>query len=205
MTITANSSNNKIVSIYPVTLEKKYYRFGNHFESVILTEEDYENLIRRFGRKQADDWIDDLDIYMRQTGKSYHCHYATIISWAKRENDKRRLIQTGEVCFNLDVAKEWGVYEAIVLKYFKNEIMLLSSKKLNLCENRTWLELNYDKFYGDLKFIEKEQIEMMVKMFLDTTHYCMDIQPVFIKGLFDVDGKIGVEMIAFIDEDRWLH
>lgn len=54
------------------------------FENVLLSEEELEKLKERFPY----DWqekIDRLSVYMKSKGKRYKSHYATILTWARKE------------------------------------------------------------------------------------------------------------------------
>jgi len=66
--------------------------FGE-LENVKLTSEEYEKLIERFNEFFVNEKIFDLDNYIGSTGKRYKSHYATILSWAKRDYDKGKTLQ----------------------------------------------------------------------------------------------------------------
>jgi hypothetical protein len=55
------------------------------FKNVLLTPEDYANLIGRFRQQKADDLIERLSGHIASTGKRYRSHYATILNWERRE------------------------------------------------------------------------------------------------------------------------
>lgn len=62
-----------------------------HGDHVFLTEEEFRDLVRRFGENGALHWIGCLDGYARQIGavkfkRRYASHYDTIINWHRREN-----------------------------------------------------------------------------------------------------------------------
>lgn len=67
--------------------EKKIFN-GN----VYLSDEQHQDLIKRFGEAGAKDKIEALSLYMLSKGKSYVNHYATILNWermnAKKEKEK---------------------------------------------------------------------------------------------------------------------
>ena len=60
------------------------------FENVKLTEDEIGKLVQKFGKTGAWDRINRLSGYMRSLGKEqkYRDHYATILSWARREDPK---------------------------------------------------------------------------------------------------------------------
>jgi len=61
------------------------------FLNVLLTGEEYEKLKVKPGQPQADDLIEQLSGYMRQSpanAKKYIDHYATILNWSRRDGRK---------------------------------------------------------------------------------------------------------------------
>jgi len=61
------------------------------FQNVLLSEKELEKLKERFPK----DWserIDNLSIYMRAKGKQYKDHYATILSWARKEQKEKEAL-----------------------------------------------------------------------------------------------------------------
>ncbi len=61
-------------------LEKK--SFG---EFVLLTGDQYQKLITKFGKKLIDEYIDKLNLYIGTKGRKYKSHYHVIQSWLKKE------------------------------------------------------------------------------------------------------------------------
>ena len=66
--------------------EKKtpYGQFGN----VLLTDKEYQSLQDEFGITGAQERIDNLDEYIASKGTRYKSHYATILSWNRRDSQK---------------------------------------------------------------------------------------------------------------------
>lgn len=64
-----------------IFLEKK--KFGE-FENVFLTDEQYQKLKDKF--YNADERIETLSAYIASKGVKYKNHYATILTWARKEN-----------------------------------------------------------------------------------------------------------------------
>lgn len=58
------------------------------FENVFLTDEELEEL-RRGYRSQWLDYVYQLSAYMASSGKTYENHYATIVSWIMRDEEKK--------------------------------------------------------------------------------------------------------------------
>jgi len=54
------------------------------FQNVLLTSEEYGKLKDKFGAG-AEGRIESLSSYMESRGKSYKSHYATILSWSRKE------------------------------------------------------------------------------------------------------------------------
>lgn len=64
------------------------HKYGE-YNNVLLTDEQLTKLKQEF----PDDWeqrIDNVSGYCESTGKSYKNYYATIKSWAKKDNEKRQ-------------------------------------------------------------------------------------------------------------------
>lgn len=58
------------------------------FENVLLTREEFEKLKIAFS--DFSDRIDRLSEYLASSGKRYKSHYATILSWARKDGVSRR-------------------------------------------------------------------------------------------------------------------
>ena len=56
------------------------------FENVYLTDEEYMKLKDKFPDYQ--NRIDALSEYLKSKGDKYKDHYATILSWARRDDNK---------------------------------------------------------------------------------------------------------------------
>ena len=54
------------------------------FQNVLLTDDEYKKVKEKFP-KDYGERIDNLSIYMKAKGKQYKNHYATILSWARKE------------------------------------------------------------------------------------------------------------------------
>lgn len=59
-------------------------KFGN----VLITEEELERLKERFPY-DWEDRVERLSEYMKSKGKRYKSHYATILTWARKDADKK--------------------------------------------------------------------------------------------------------------------
>lgn len=59
------------------------------YSNVILTEEQYQKLIDKFGEEITLDWIERLHLYIGSKGKKYEDHYLTILNWNRRENKNK--------------------------------------------------------------------------------------------------------------------
>ena len=63
---------------------KKHYA-----DFVLLTAEDYEKIVDKYGEELAAAAIQILNQYIGSTGKKYKSHYMTLIGWPIREAMKR--------------------------------------------------------------------------------------------------------------------
>ena len=69
-----------------VKKEKKYIiPYLGSFQNVKLLEEETGKLKEDFGELGADERIERLSTYMASKGDKYKSHYATILSWARKE------------------------------------------------------------------------------------------------------------------------
>ncbi len=57
------------------------------FENVLLTEDEYTKLLERFGEKDTTSLIEKLSAGIASKGYKYKSHYATILNWAKRDDN----------------------------------------------------------------------------------------------------------------------
>jgi len=58
--------------------------YGTQFQKVKLTEEEYQKLLKTFGQDKTQDMIDNMDIYLESKGDKYKSHYATLLSWERK-------------------------------------------------------------------------------------------------------------------------
>jgi hypothetical protein len=63
--------------------EKKKY-----LDSVMLADDEYRKLVEKFGKKGADDRIEELDLGIGTHGYKYLSHYKAILSWERKNTDK---------------------------------------------------------------------------------------------------------------------
>lgn len=66
--------------------EKKKYN-----DAVFLTDIEYKKLIKELGESLTKEYIERLSLYIRSQGleKKYKSHYATILTWNRRDKNKR--------------------------------------------------------------------------------------------------------------------
>jgi hypothetical protein len=60
------------------------------FKNVFLTDEEHKKLVERFGEADAEKRIENLSQGMASKGYRYKSHYATILSWKRREDKEVR-------------------------------------------------------------------------------------------------------------------
>jgi hypothetical protein len=63
----------------------KYMPPMGEFKNVSLSEEEYLRLVDKIGESVRDALIESLSEYMASKGKRYKSHYATILSWHRKE------------------------------------------------------------------------------------------------------------------------
>lgn len=69
--------------------EKNIYTRYGEFNNVLLTDNEYTKLVERFPMDYQER-IESLSQYMKQFGKRYKSHYATILSWARKDRSRKK-------------------------------------------------------------------------------------------------------------------
>ena len=102
-----NNSGNNVTESYPELLEieidkeleielkiekeidkkQKKKKFGE-FSNVLLTEQEFEKLKEKFPHDYLQR-VERVSGYVASTGKAYKSHYATILSWARRDEQQQ--------------------------------------------------------------------------------------------------------------------
>ena len=59
-------------------------------EFVRLTEDEHQKLLERLGQALTTDYIERLDNYIGSKGKKYKSHYHTILTWARKDEARRK-------------------------------------------------------------------------------------------------------------------
>lgn len=57
-------------------------------DTVYLSKEEHQELVRRYGAHAVGNLMEDLDNYIGSTGKKYKSHYKTLLAWAKKDKLK---------------------------------------------------------------------------------------------------------------------
>lgn len=82
------SINNIKENIKEKKMTKKYLEPLGEFKNVLLTQEELDKLKEKFPNFQ--DKIEDLSIYLEKyPNKKYSSHYATLLSWYRKEQKER--------------------------------------------------------------------------------------------------------------------
>ncbi len=72
-------------TIKDIRPKKKTYFFDN----ILLSEEEYQKLVERFGETGTKDRLEALSLYKKSKGKRYKDDYATVLAWERREQRMR--------------------------------------------------------------------------------------------------------------------
>ena len=78
------------------------YTYGE-LEKVLLTKDEHSKLLDRFGKKNTEVLIFELDTYIASKGVKYKSHYATLLNWAKRkwdEQEQKKITSESKVAFS---------------------------------------------------------------------------------------------------------
>ena len=74
-------------------IEKNKKEYNKHkygeYKHVLLTDDEYQKLSDKLDDREK--WIQRLDEYIEQTGKSYKNHSLTMVKWYNREAEKKSL------------------------------------------------------------------------------------------------------------------
>jgi len=70
-----------IQHIPPIIPQKK----DKYLDFVMLTKEQYNSLIEKFGQGKAVDYMERLNNYIGSKGNKYKSHYHTILNWERRD------------------------------------------------------------------------------------------------------------------------
>ena len=70
--------------------KKNYNKLQLQYEKdKMLFEKELQKLTDNFGEINAQEKIEILSEYISSKGKKYHSHYATILSWARKDGWKK--------------------------------------------------------------------------------------------------------------------
>jgi hypothetical protein len=77
-----STTNKNIKNIKKEKNEKNIY--GQKFHRVKLTEAERQSLSDTYGDGKAQEMIDNMDLYLESKGDKYKSHYATLLSWERK-------------------------------------------------------------------------------------------------------------------------
>lgn len=81
-----------------------------YLENVLLSDEEYEKLIEKYGKWTIERKIEDLNNYIGSKWKKYKSHYFTILERLRRENIKpleKKTEKTDNNDLNIDTRASW--------------------------------------------------------------------------------------------------
>ncbi|MBA7533863.1 hypothetical protein ES705_26109 [subsurface metagenome] len=78
-TDTINKNDNELNN------DKKKECKREYMDAVFLTKDEYKKLTEEIGEKLTQEYIKDLSLYIRSKGKKYKSHYATILTWHRKD------------------------------------------------------------------------------------------------------------------------
>lgn len=71
------------------TIQKKIYKIKyGEFKNVLLADNEYQELLKRFGERGRSERIESLSIAIKSKGYKYKSHYATILNWERMKEAK---------------------------------------------------------------------------------------------------------------------
>lgn len=107
---TNNNENNenkkkKQTKKKPAMVKKAY----GEFENVELSDSEYKKLLDKFGEDGTHSRIENLSLGIESKGYKYSSHYATILNWERRREEKNPKPKEGTKEFYIAEMKELGV------------------------------------------------------------------------------------------------
>ena len=84
---TTNVTSPRVTQKKKETIQKKLYKRYGEFKNVLLTDDEYEKLKARFNSRLPER-IEVLSEGIASKGYKYKDHYATILSWARRDEQQ---------------------------------------------------------------------------------------------------------------------
>lgn len=72
-----------------LTIDVKPKKYGD-FQNVKLSDDEYQKLIEQFGESGTAEKITNLSLYLKSKGDKYKSHYATILSWSRKDGKKEQ-------------------------------------------------------------------------------------------------------------------
>jgi hypothetical protein len=93
--ITTNNNDNNINNennIKSKTPTPTKIKYG---EVVVMTDDEYNKLVDRYGKHKADDYIETVDLYCMSKNKTYKSYYAAVMNFIKGD-EKRNTDKQGE-------------------------------------------------------------------------------------------------------------
>jgi len=76
------------------SINKKDKDIYGEFQNVLLLEDELKKLIEAFGDQDTKEKIENLSQYIASKGKKYSSHYATILSWERKNPKKIDMVPT---------------------------------------------------------------------------------------------------------------
>jgi hypothetical protein len=87
--VTDNVGDNLKINKEDVSVEKIGTPKRKYAESVYLTDEQYKELVNKFGEKTAKENIEELSLGILSKGYKYKSHYHAILNWKRREEKEK--------------------------------------------------------------------------------------------------------------------
>ncbi len=87
--VTDNIDTNLKINKADMSKEKIGTSKRKYAESVYLTDEQYHNLLERFGENETKEAIETLSLGILSKGYKYKSHYHTILNWKRREEKEK--------------------------------------------------------------------------------------------------------------------
>ena len=84
--ITTNKNVKNVKNPFKEKINKKKENKKQYLDGVLMTEEEHQSLVDRFGESSARKMIENLNNYILSTGKKYKSHYHTLLVWASKDN-----------------------------------------------------------------------------------------------------------------------
>lgn len=110
--------------------------------------------------------------------------------------------------FDIDVAAEYGIQEAILIQHFQHWIRRNRALKRNFIDDRTWSYQTIDEIASNFPYMSKDRIvEVLDRLCTGRSRRSKnkkkEFEPVLLKGNFNKSKYDHTTWYSFVDEEKF--